>query len=452
VTARRCGTGSPAAAAAVLLVALLVPAAVGAQARLTLEDAVDAALLSHPASELGRAAVAGAAAATREAVASQIPSLAADASLNRFQEPMVVAPLHGFDPQHPPVFDRTLIQGSVGISYLLFDGGARGARVARSSAWLEGARARQEALQQALVADAVRRYAAVLVARELEAAHAGRVDALERERDRASRLLGEGRAARVVLLRAEAALSGARAELAGTSAGVVSAERELARLMGVGEVAVRGASLEPVTVTDPLPSRDEAVARAVRSNPELARLAAERAASEAALAEANARWWPQVQLGGRYVHYASAAGSGSGEWQSGVQLSYPLFTGGARPATVERAREASRAAAAELRLAELQVADGIDRALAAVESAAARSGAWRAAVEQSAEVVRIERLALDTGGGVQTDYLSAESELLRARASLTESRYAEVVARAELARALGALDRDWVARGTRAEP
>ncbi|HSJ05327.1 MAG TPA: TolC family protein [Longimicrobiales bacterium] len=435
-----------------LIAALVVPGTARGQATLTLEDVVDAALLHHPAAELGRAAVAGAGAAAREAAALQIPSLGADASLNRFQEPMVVAPLHGFDPQHPPVFDRTLIQGSVGISYLLFDGGARGARVARSSAGLDGARARQEALTQALMADVVRRYAAVLVARELEAAHAGRVEALERERDRASRLLREGRAARVVLLRAEAALSGARAELAGTSAGVVSAERELARLMGVGETAVRSARLEPVTASDPLPSRDEAVARAVRSNPELSRLAAERAASDAGVAEAGARWWPQVQLGGRYVHYASAAGSGSGEWQSGVQLSYPLFTGGARPAAVERARAASRAAAAEVWLAELQVADAVDRALAAVESAGARSVAWQAAVEQSAEVVRIERLALDTGGGVQTDYLNAESELLRARASLTEARYAELVARAELARALGVLDGDWIARAARSEP
>jgi outer membrane protein TolC len=90
------------------------------------------------------------------------------------------------------------------------------------------------------------------------------------------------------------------------------------------------------------------------------------------------------------------------------------------------------------------VADAVDRALAAVVAAEARAEAWLAAVDQSAEVARIERLALDTGGGMQTDYLRAEADLLRARAALTDARHAALVARVELARATGELTAEWV--------
>ncbi|MGH7504048.1 MAG: hypothetical protein ACRELX_00280, partial [Longimicrobiales bacterium] len=56
----------------------------------------------------------------------------------------------------------------------------------------------------------------------------------------------------------------------------------------------------------------------------------------------------------------------------------------------------------------------------------------------------VERLAADAGAGVQTDYLLAESELLDTRAALSAARYAEVVARVELARATGRLSLDWL--------
>jgi outer membrane protein len=425
-------------------VAVLGAGSAGAQTSLTVQEAVGAALQRHPLVAQAEAAVERAAAGVREAGASLLPAAHLEGSLMRFQEPMVVAPLHGFDPQRPPVFDRTLAQGSATVGWVAFDGGGRRARVERASAGLEGAVAQQSVATQSLIAEVVRRYAAVLTSRELAAAQRSRVAALEQERGRAARLLEQGRAARVVLLRAEAALSGARAEAAGGDAAVESAERELARWMGVPAEVVAAAVMVPVRVGAPVPEREAAVARAIGANPELARLSAEVLARGAAVAEARAQWWPTLNLGGRYVQYGSGAGSAGGEWQTGMQVSYPLFTGAARPAAGDRARAEQRAASAELAAARLRVADAVDRALVALVAAESRAMAWEAAVEQTAEVARIERLALDTGGGVQTDYLAAESELLRARAALTESRYAVVLARVELARATGELTLDWV--------
>ena len=82
----------------------------------------------------------------------------------------------------------------------------------------------------------------------------------------------------------------------------------------------------------------------------------------------------------------------------------------------------------------------------------ARIAALQSAVEQSAEVARIERLALEVGSGTQSDYLDAEANLLRARADLIEARHAEISARVELARVLGELSPEWLARTVESAP
>jgi outer membrane protein TolC len=423
-----------------------------AQEPLTLRGAAAAALVRHPSMHVAEAGIAQAAAAVRQSGAALQPAVTVDAQMTRFQEPMVVAPLHGFDPASPPLFHRTLAQGALSAGWVAFDGGARSSRVEAAARLRDGASAGLESARQALLVEVVRRYAAVLVARELESAHGARASTLEQERERAARLLEQGRTARVSVLRAQAALSGARAELSAAATHTELAERELARVMGVRAGSLRGVVLATAEVTAALapgPAAPLAAAPsrggAVGVNPELTRLAAHAAAGRAAVAEARAEWWPRLQLGGRYVQYGSGAGSAAGEWQAGFQLSYPLFTAGSRAAGEARAVAAWRTAEAELALAELRVAEAVDRAAAAARAAGERAVAWRAAVEQSEEVARIERLALDTGGGVQTDYLAAEAELLRARAALTEARYAELVARVELARAVGELTVEWLA-------
>lgn len=411
---------------------------------LTLHDAVRAAARVHPTLQAARAYEDRADANVRELRASLLPAVTLESNATRFQEPMLVAPLHGFDMQRLPVFDRTLVQSSATVAYSVFDGGARGARLARASAQQHATRAQSDAALQALLADVTLRYAAVLVAREVLAAHDARVAALELERARARQLLEQGRAPRVVLLRAEASLSAALAEQSATRVRVDAAERELARVMGVDAAAVAGATLAPAAPSHTVAAREDAVQHALSQNAELRRLSDQAAAAHATVAEANAQWWPRLHFGGRYVHYASGAGDGVGEWQAGVQVSYPLFTAGARPAAIDRARAEEVAARAELQSARLRVADAVDRAYAAVDAARARAAAWQSAVVQMEEVARIERLALDQGAGVQTDWLSAQSELLRARASLVEARHDELVARVELARATGELTTAWI--------
>jgi len=416
-----------------------------AQQPLTLGEAAATVLRVHPTMAAAAAAVARAESGEREAKSAWLPSLQLEGSAVRFEEPMVVAPLHGFDPMQPPLFDRTLYQGAASLSYTLFDGGARRARIGRAGDLAEAAGAGANAAAQALLAQLSQSYLRVLANRELLAAHRARVAAMVAERARAAQLFEQGRAARLVLLRADAALSSAAADTVSATSQLATAERALARLLAKDPDALRGQPLAPVR-SDVLPPTDRAgvLAGARERNAELQRAKAQLAAADRTRAEARSAWLPRLQLSGRFVEYASSQGSEAGEWQGGLQLGYPLFTGGARAAAVDRAQAELRAAQADLGALELRLADAVDAALSGWAASHARVAALTDALAQAQEVSRVEQLALRQGAGVQSDYLNAEAEVFRVRAALAEAHYAEVGARVDLARTSGELSVQWL--------
>jgi outer membrane protein len=424
--------------------ALLVLVVIAQTRTLTVHDAVRATLQTHPAVAMAEAHAERGRFLVREVGATRHPQLHLESSVTRFQEPMVVAPLHGFDPRNPPVFDETLAQGALSLGYTLIDA-ARGGRVARTEALAAAAAAQANAARAQAIAEAVRAYLRVRSVREVAAAQEKQVAALQRERDRAAQLVEEGKVARVVLLRAEAALSAARADAVTSASELDVAHQDLARLTGASLPDIEQSRLGNVAVQNATADRDTVIASAEQQNPELRRLRLQLDAARSERSAAKGWWWPRLQLGGRYVEYASSGTSPQGEWQGGAQLSYPIYTGGARGAAVDRASAEARAADAELSLGRRRVAEAVDRAMTAVRSAAARVAALEAAARQSEEVTRIDRLALEAGAGVQTDYLTAEASLFRVRAALTDARAAEVLARIELARIAGELTTEWLA-------
>jgi hypothetical protein len=133
---------------------------------------------------------------------------------------------------------------------------------------------------------------------------------------------------------------------------------------------------------------------------------------------ARGAFFPDLQLVGQYDSRGSTQGSFFGEWAMGAAVSFPLFQGGVRINELERARAERESAERQLELMQLRIAERVDRALASLREADARSASLRSAVEQYAEVARAEKLALDTGAGTQTDYLTAHADLLSARAQL----------------------------------
>jgi len=370
-----------------------------------------------------------------------------DATATRWELPSLAFPIHGIPtaaggppPGGPLVFDEYTYQASVFLDWTVLDFGARGAEV-RAARGREGAaRAGLDAAGQALTAHTASAYLEVLSAREVLAAQDRRIAALEAETVRTRELFAEGRGARLPVLRSEAELARARAERAAAAGRRDVAERDLARLVDrptVGELAA-------VALRDTLPpDREVAVARASEANPDLLEAASRVDAAASSADAARAARFPELRVAAGIVPRASSDEIRT-EWQAGLAMSWPLYTGGGRSARITRA-DAERSAAAERRrLAELEVGQAVDRAIAAVVEARARVEALEAAVRASEAVAESERVALDVGAGTQTDYLDALADQVRELAGLVEARHGEIAARIELSRVTGSLDLEWL--------
>lgn len=410
---------------------------------LTLGQVVDAALRYHPTARRGREAVRSAEASLGELKASWWPTVYGTGSIRTYELPMLVTPLHTFNPvelqENPPRFERTLIRSQWTLDWLLWDGGGREARVAGADARLQAADMSRVALDAAVIERVTAQYLSVRVARELEAAHELRIRALEAEVDRVDRALQEGTAAEVERLRAQAALSEARADMESASAETVRSTRELARSIGVPESDIAGRTLPRI----PLPD-DAEQANGPARNPDVR--AAERKvdAARSTAEAAGGTWWPEFYASAELNQYGSSNGFFSTEWNVGGGFRYPIWTGGSRAKGIERARADLRQAEEALRETELQVESMLDRAVSHWAEARARLAALGEAVRFMEEVARVERLALEEGAGIQRDLLDAEADLLRGRASLIQAEGTAVMALVSLARARGTLTEEWV--------
>jgi len=411
---------------------------------LTLAAAVSRALDAAPAVAAARAAEASARAQLADAEADLAPVLSLTGSAFRYQKPTLVTPIHGFTPGLLPSFDRNVLLGDLQLRYDLWDGGARAARVAQRRQQLAAAEAAAHAIGGAAAARTIGAYLSVRTLDEQIAAHGERIAALAAERDRVAQLLAVGRAADVDVLQVRAAQAAAEADRVTLVANRDRAARDLLRQLGDDAQAMPLQPLAPAALAElEPPPRGELLARALAHNGDVDRARRELDAAGSAVSAARAGRAPSLRAEGNLLGYAGGNGDRSGEWNAGVRVAVPLWDRhvAARVALAEAGRDA---AAASLRVVSDQVAADLDRAWADFAAARARAASLAEAEARYAEVLRIEKLRVSVGAGVETDYLRAEADLLAARANAAEARNRAAAARAELARIAGELTTEWV--------
>jgi outer membrane protein len=432
-----------------MIAAVIAILAVQDSSRLTLVDAVQRALGQYPTVAVARAQADRARADVGETRAAQLPRLNLDFTATRWSLPAVAFPLHGIPSATNPVppggqlvFDEQTYQGNLLLNWTFFDFGARRGRT-RASRMLSGAA--DEALtnaQQQLAARTAAQYLRVLTGRQTLAAQDQQLEALTREADRTRRLFAEGKAPRLEVLRADAELARARAARSAVAGQLDVAEHDVAQLVGVTFEQLHGSALSDAHLRDTIVSaRTDLVAQAQQASPSLREATQRTQAADASAGAARATRLPELRLSAGYIPRASSDEVRT-EWQAGLGVSWPLYTGGQRSSQIDRAEADARAGHEQLRLAQLTVAQDVDRALAAVVEARSRVGALEAAVEASEAVAETERTALEVGAGTQTDYFDALTDVLRERAGLIDARHNEVAARIELARVTGTLSPD----------
>ena len=430
-----------------MIAPLLLAVQLAAQdtSHLTLADAVRRALASQPGVAAARESRAAADASIGVARAPLFPRLSAGLALNEYKIGNLVYPLSGISLANLPLFNTTLSQGSLQLGYTLFDFGGRTSQVRLAQAQERRAAAALDAASAAMVSRTVNSYLRVLTTRGVLDAQERQLAALRSEADRVAQLEAQGKAAHVEVLRLAAQVSRARADEVGTRAQLDVAERDLAELVNLPVDTVR--ILRPVRLADTtLADRAALVASAEQNSPDVAQAVREAEAAKAGVGVAQASLLPQLSATAAYVENGHSFTGYRPWWTAGLQLSYPIFTGGSRANTIRANQATARAANEQLRAAQQTAEQSVDAAVATLTSASATVEALATAVTQSEEVERIRLLSLQVGSGTETDYLDAEATLLSNRASLVQAQNAEIAARVELARVTGELSPEWMTR------
>lgn len=208
---------------------------------------------------------------------------------------------------------------------------------------------------------------------------------------------------------------------------------------------------------------ERAIDYAQRNSPDALTAAQRIAQSEAALDEAHATFWPQLELGVRYTVTDTPAAvfanlvnqevfpdirdpnsdfdfndlSANDDLNLSATVSLPLYAGGARFAA-KRAAKAGREAAEHSRAAiERELAFQVTRAFLSVLKAREFVEAARAAVKSFEANLEIARKRFDAGSLLKQNLLDVEVRLSRAREDLVRVRNAEALALRALANAMG---------------
>ncbi|HSU96906.1 MAG TPA: TolC family protein, partial [Gemmatimonadaceae bacterium] len=250
--------------------------------------------------------------------------------------------------------------------------------------------------------------------------------------------LRAGTTTRSDVLRARVALAAARDALATAGSQKTASQFALARTIG-SDVPVDAA---PVADDDSLPlsvSRDSLVRNAVSGAPVARAATAAAQSADAAITAARAQYLPTVLASGGYgwMEQRSVDPRPVGGWTMQLGISYPLFNGFQRGATVTRAEAAATAAHSAAVDTERGVRADAVKAYDDATVAAQRIGFAREAVDAAREDLRVQELRYRAGASTFLDEVTSQLNLTQAETSLVQARYDYQIARATLERVLG---------------
>jgi len=302
------------------------------------------------------------------------------------------------------------VNAGVTASQLLFDGGATFARIKsakakrRESDLSIDARINELSLAALSAYHDVAVHQAILALGAQYVVHHEQLVANVKERERA------GAGARADVLRAEARLAAARSRVAQIKESARVAEVRYAEYFREPPATLSLPNYEALTVA----TREEAVTLALANNPLIGAAAARTESAEADRKAAKATRLPELRANVTGTSFDVLDGADDYDVRAGVNLSYDIFAGGARSATISRAKNlADRQQAEEDRVRleiEREAAIAYERREAANEQLEALELALIANSEARAMVSERFRVAR----GSLLDVIQAESDWFEA--------------------------------------
>lgn len=423
---------------AVIVFAMTVTTADVARAsgEISLFDAVDKALANNPGVREAQLSSRETGLERGLASASRLPQVSAKASYTRHSEPSLVWPIHEKG-DFPPFDEETVIAG-IYAHVPLYAGGRLIAAGRLAGLRYDVSKAALEATRQELVFNVVATYSKALQLENMIAAAEKREMAIMEQVNKLAAEHEAGRTTRLALTRARVRLKKALSEKLTLRRGREDALFALAVLMG-GETPPR--KLYRIAAFPSLENKSfEGLVEAARKeSPRIARVRKMVEAARERYGMATRERLPSMSLVGSTQSFGAMDGESREEWQVGIELSAPLFSGFATSARIKKARLSMLQAEQALKKAELDATRAIHEAKAYTENARERLELAEATMAEALEAYEMEAVRMREGVGVITDLLMAEADKWEARAALSQAGYDVLLGRARLLLAAGGM-------------
>lgn len=439
----------------ILLAGLLVSPLVAQPPKLTLQQAVAAALENNPARKMAAAEMASAAAGFRLSKSPLLPQIQFSETLTRGDDPVYAfgTKLRQQDFQasdfalnslnFPPPLDN--FATSFSGRWIAFDSMHTRFQIKRASLLKQSAASSAGRTTQEVIFRVIDAYESVLVStREVEVA--------QHAVETAQALYAESRT------RVEAGLA---VESDALSAQVNLAERQQELIQAQGAEQTAWAELE-AAVGVALPQGPEGleqlaehnfstsalpdeVALAFKSRPDLKSLALQISAQQAAVKSAKSDFGPRVDTFGSWqTDRQSFAGAGGSDWMAGAELRLDLLPFEKQSRLQQEKASLLRAQAGE-ESAHSMIRVEVSRAYFGQQSAAKMVEVARNSMAQATESLRILRNRYDAGLVSLTDVLRAEDAKRKSQSGYWQAVYHHAVSYAALRLATGTLNSEQVA-------
>jgi outer membrane protein len=404
-----------------------------AQMTVSLDDAVERALVRSPQMAQQEQSVGNASEARRTAWGQFLPSINASSSGSLRSQ-------NRFDPATDRIVTGSSDSYSAGLSasYTVFAGGRRFADYNAAGADVRAAQARRDEQRFLVTVQTKGLFFGAL--RQDDLLEVARQRVLQAEQNleivRQRTVLGEATVSDSLRARLDW-INAQQAVLQGEAA-IRAARFSLGRQIGESGPVVpeRPADLDPT----PLGLTPEQIMVLAESrSPSVIAAAEETAASGASVSAARTAYLPNISFSTGYdwANQDPSFSGGTTSWSLALRMSYPIFNGFQRESTVERARLAQRVTSLREEVARLTAREQADAAYQTLVTSERAIEIAEEAAAVALEDLRVVRERYAVGAATILDVLISQSAADQASTDRVTARYDYLLARAELEAILG---------------
>jgi outer membrane protein TolC len=326
-------------------------------------------------------------------------------------------------------------------SWMAFDSFKTQREIRRADLFKESSSSSARAVDQQIVFRVVGAYQSALYAQR-------EIDVAQHEQETAAALLNSvddhvkaGLAVESDRMSAQVNVAARKEELIAAQGDLELAWAQLREAIGAADL--KTSELKPIEPHSfPQQPLEQEIATAAKTRPDLIALGQAQSAQVDAVGAAKSNFGPHVSAYGNWEEdRASFAGSGGNNWVAGVQISVDILPIGKR-AQLARENAAKQKIDAQLAASQQHVRLEVSQAHIHRQTATLSLETARAAMDQSAESLRILKNRYGAGLATITDLLRAEDAERQSQSNYWHAVYGNAMAYAELLFATGTLTPD----------